>query len=323
MSIIAQQYVKILTSLMLLLLLALAATTFGGAEQVQSQSAATESGYKATDKPVDQLEIGSPPVEYIVKNTNRAAYYQGKDGRARVSMTITDAQGRTRQRVFTILRYDEPLPEKAGNEPDADIGQAPSKESQADLHCGDQRIYVYFHLPADVNKMVFMVWKHLQKDDDRWLYLPALDLVKRIAATDKRSSFVGSNFFYEDVSGRNTEADVHELIKTTDDYYVLKNTPKKTEEVEFAYYIMWIHQKTFLPIKIEYYDAKNRIYRVYQALKVETIQGYPTVVQAKMEDLHAQTQTLMAYSDVKYNIDLPADIFTERYLRRPPQEYLR
>ena len=262
-------------------------------------------------------------IESIIENTNRVAYYQGKDGRARVSMTITNAQGRTRRVSFTILRYDEPPPEKADDGSDITISDELKKKFEADLYYGDQRFYVYFHLPADVNKMVFMVRKHLKKDDDRWLYLPALDLVKRIAATDKRSSFVGSDFFYEDVSGRNIDADVHELIKTTENYYVLKNTPHKPKEVEFAYYIMWIHRKTFIPVKIEYYDAKNKIHRLYEALKVETIQDYPTVTQASMKNLDANTQTVTTYSDVKYNIDVPADVFTERYLRRPPQEYLR
>ena len=249
-------------------------------------------------------------VEDIVERTNQTAYYQGQDGRARVSMTITDEQGRTRQRVFTILRFDEPGPEAKNGD-------------KAENYCGDQKFYVYFHLPADVNKMAFMVWKHLEKDDDRWLYLPGLDLVKRIAAADKRTSFVGSHFFYEDVSGRNIAADVHELVKTTDNFYVLKNTPKKPEEVEFKYYIMWVHRKTFIPIKIEYFDAKDKIYRIYEALDVQTIQGYPTVIKAKMSDLNTKAHTEITYSGVKYDIGVPEDIFSERYLRRTPQEYLR
>ncbi|HPO31291.1 MAG TPA: outer membrane lipoprotein-sorting protein, partial [Candidatus Hydrogenedentes bacterium] len=46
----------------------------------------------------------TPSVDEIVKKTNHVAYYQGKDGRARVKMTITDKQGNTREREFTILR---------------------------------------------------------------------------------------------------------------------------------------------------------------------------------------------------------------------------
>ncbi len=252
-----------------------------------------------------------PSVDEIVDRTNRAAYYKGKDGRAEVSMTITDKQGRKRTRAFIILRRDEPAPE----------GQA---EGDADSFCKDQKYYVYFQRPADVNKMVFMVWKHVdERPDDRWLYMPGLDLVKRIAATDKRTSFVGSDFFYEDVSGRSIDADRHELVETTKNYYVLKNTPKKPDEVEFSFFKMWIHKKTFLAVKTEYYDKEGKKLRVYEALGVEKIQGYHTVVKSRMKDLRTGGETTLEYRGVKYDVDLPDEIFTERFLRRAPRKHLK
>ncbi len=248
----------------------------------------------------------APSVDEIVKRTNYVAYYQGKDGRARVKMAITDAQGRERNREFTILRRDD----QPGDVKDADF-------------TGEQKFYVYFRRPADVNRMVFMVHKHLDRDDDRWLYLPALDLTKRIAATDKRTSFVGSDFFYEDVSGRSTDLDTHELVQTTDTFYVLKNTPKEPDEVEFSHFTMWIHRQTFIPVQVDYFDKQGTKYRQAKALKVETIQGYPTVVKSVMKDLREGGQTLLEYSDVTYDIGLPESIFTERYLRSPPRQYLK
>ncbi len=245
-------------------------------------------------------------VDTIIEKANRASYYQGKSGRAKVAMSIKDSQGRERKRQFTILRKDE--------EPEGDI---------SDKVCGEQKFYVFFQRPADVNKTAFMVWKHLDKDDDRWLYLPALDLVKRIAASDERTSFVGSHFFYEDVSGRGINEDKHELLETSKNYYVIKSVPKKPEAVEFSYYKMWVHRTTFIPIKIEYYNKKEENYRVYEALKVDTIDSYPTVTQSRMKDLASKGQTILSYPKVKFNIGLPPDIFTERYLRNPPKKYLR
>jgi hypothetical protein len=244
----------------------------------------------------------TPSIEDIVNRANRVAYYQENDGQAKVTMSIIDSQGRKRYRRFTILRRNDDTEDK---------------------RFGNQKFYVYFHRPADVNKMVFLVWKNIDKDDDRWLYLPALDLVKRIAASDKRTSFVGSHFFYEDVSGRIINEDKHELVKTTENYYVLKNTPIKPEMVEFSYYYMWIHRQTFLPIKAEYYDKNGEKYRVYEALKVEDIQGLKTVTKSRMKDLRSSEETIIEYMNVKYNIGLSEDIFTERYLRRAPAKYLR
>jgi hypothetical protein len=238
-------------------------------------------------------------VDEIVNKANLVAYYQGSDGKAKVKMTITDKKGRTRNREFIILRKDI----KDG---------------------GDQNYYVYFQKPADVRKMVFMVKKNndIKKDDERWLYLPGLDLVKRIAATDKRTSFVGSNFLYEDVSGRNLQEDTHELIDTTDKYYVVKNVPKKPDTVEFSYFNVSIDRRTFVPMKMEFYDKKNKLYRIIESQKVQTIQKFPTVVKSVVSDLNTDSKTEMEFTDVKYDINL-GDIFTERYLRRPPKEAKR
>lgn len=262
--------------------------------------------------PAAAQQEAAPAVEKIVERANRVAYYQGQDGRADVHMRIIDAQGRERTRRFTILRRD--------NEPPAD-----AQVKDPEDFTGDQRYYVYFKAPPDVSDTVFMVWKHvaLDRDDDRWLYLPDLDLVKRIAASDKRTSFVGSHFFYEDVSGRNINLDKHELTEVTDRYFILDNTPKDPENVEFAHYKTWIHRDTFMPIQVEYYDQRGEAYRRYTVLSVDRPQGLLTVTKSKMEDLRSGGHTTIEYSDVEYNVNLPRDIFTERYLRKPPMEYIR
>jgi outer membrane lipoprotein-sorting protein len=253
-----------------------------------------------------QARDAAPVVDEIVARANRAAYYQGRDGRAKVSMSIKDAQGRERTREFTILRLDlEPA------------------DDTADTFTGDQKMYVYFERPADVNKMVYLVHKHVGGDDDRWLFMPGLNLVKRIAASDKRTSFVGSDFFYEDVSGRNPADDHHELVETTDTYYVLKNTPKEPKSVEFATYTVWIHKETFVPVKGEYYDAAGAKIREMQVLAVKEIQGFQTVTQSMIRDRRTGSATTITYNKVEYNVGLAEEIFTERYLRNPPRSQLR
>jgi outer membrane lipoprotein-sorting protein len=249
----------------------------------------------------------APDVKEIVERANRVAYYQGADGKADVAMTITDKQGRKRTRKFTILRWDAP-------------GEA---GAEADAHCGDQKFYVYFEEPADVAKMVFMVWKHLGADDDRWLYTPGLDLVTRIAASDERTSFVGSDFFYEDVSGRGTDEDTHELVETTEHYYVLKSTPKDPKKVEFAYFKTWIIKSNFLPRQIEFYNAKGEKYREYMVEGVKKIQDFWTPVKSSMTDLRTGSKTVLEYSGVKYEVGVPEEVFTERYLKRRPRKYLK
>ena len=273
---------RVMTILLSLLILALPVCS-------RSVSAAAE--------PNSTKEI--PSVQVIVNKANVVAYYQGNDGKAKVTMTITNKQGQKRNREFIILRKDV----KDG---------------------GDQNYFVYFQKPADVRKMVFMVHKHAdpKKDDDRWLYLPALSLVKRIAAGDKRTSFVGSDFLYEDVSGRSLQEDTHELIKTTDKLFVVKNVPKKPDTVEFGYYNVLIDRKTYVPMKMDFYDKENKLYRVIESKKVEKIQDFPTVVKSLVSNLKTGGKTEMEFSNISYNINLK-DIFEERYLHRPPREAIR
>lgn len=240
----------------------------------------------------------SPGIDEIVKRANLAAYYGGEDGKAEVHMNITDSQGRKRNRTFVILRRDV-------------------------ADGGPQKFFVYFKKPSDVRKMVFMVHKYIEKDDDRWLYLPALDLVKRIAASDKRTSFVGSHFFYEDVSGRSITEDHHKLIETTEAHYVIQNTPKNPARVEFSTYTVWIDKKTFMPVKAEYIDRQNRKYRIVEALEIKPIQGIPTVIKSRVRDLLEGGETVSEFKNIKYNIGLKDKVFTERYLRRPPKEARR
>ncbi len=252
---------------------------------------------------------GGVSVDEIVRKANHMALYQGEDGRGRVEMVITDRQGRTRKRVFAMLRKDD---------------------GEGDR---DQRYYVLFHEPADVRRTVFMVHKHAApgKDDDRWLYLPGLDLVKRIASSDKRTSFVGSDFLYEDISGRSVTEDRHELLRTTDRHYVVKNVPKQPHTVEFAYYLAYVDRKSFMPVKMEFFKKADRLYRVIEVERLENVAarekgravGYPTVMKTVAQDLDTGSRTEMVFSAVGYNSGLKDDLFSERYLRKPPREAVR
>ncbi|MHB1012475.1 MAG: outer membrane lipoprotein-sorting protein [Desulfobacteria bacterium] len=240
--------------------------------------------------------------EEIMRRSALVQFYSGNDMRAKVTMRLLSKEGGERVRVLIMARRNV----KAG---------------------GDQKYFLLFLQPADVRDMTFLVWKYPQRDSDRWLYIPAIKLVKRIAANDKRSSFVGSDFSYEDVSGRAAEEDSHTLLREEKyegkDVLAIKSVPKDGKSADFGYKISWIDKGNFVLWKEEYYDKRGALFKVFTADEVKPIQGFPTTVKRTMKNVQTGHWTEAAYGEVKYNMGLADNLFTERSLRNPPRELAR
>ncbi len=238
--------------------------------------------------------------EKIIAKSRLAFYYAGKDMKAKVFMELINKEGRKRIRDLIMLRKNE---QKGGN----------------------QKYFMYFYKPADVRGITFMVYKYPNRDDDRWLFIPAINLVKRIAANDKYSSFVGSDFTYEDISGRKPTEDTHTLLRQEKlngkECYVIESIPKKTSV--YTKRISWIDEKTYLPLKEEFYDKQNELYRVFEALEIKNIDGFPTVTKRLMRNVKTGHRTVVTLQDVRYNLGIKDSLFSERYLRRPPLKWIR
>lgn len=235
----------------------------------------------------------------IIKKSQATFYEAGTDFQARVKMTLITREGQTRVREFTMLRKN--------------------------YTAGEQKYFIYFHTPADVAGTTFMVYKYPNRNADRWLFIPAINLVNRIAARDSRSSFVGSDFTYEDVSGRDLEADTHRLLREEEvngrRTYVVESIPKS--EAEYAKKLAWIDQATFLPLKEEYYDIQGAVYKVFTADEVKEIQGFPTVMKRTMANGKSGHKTEVVFERAQYNVGIGDDLFSERYLRRPPERWIK
>ncbi len=237
----------------------------------------------------------------IMKKSHMAYYYAGDDGVSDVTMKIVK-KGRERVREFTMLRLD--------------LNEG-----------GAQKYYTYFKKPSDVSRMTFMVWKNPDANDNRWLYVPAVDLVKQISADDKNSSFVGSDFSYEDVSGRHWSEDTHTLVSENETVdgrsaWLISSKPVDKDYDGFAEKKSWIDKETYLPLREEYYDKDGELIRVFTADKIETIDGIVTITQRSMENVDKGQKTTVIFDKIDYNIGVTDDIFTERFLKTPPRQFI-
>lgn len=239
--------------------------------------------------------------EEVMQKSQAAFFYPGRDFKARVLMKLIGRDGQERVREMTMLRKN------------------------AGESGGDQKYFIYFFKPADVKDMTFMIYKYPARDDDRWLFVPAINLVKRIAAQDKRSSFVGSDFTYEDVSGRDLQDDSHVVEREEKvgnrDCYVVKSTPKGSD-ADFGYKLTWVDKASFLPLKEEQYDRKGAQFKQFSADEVAAVKGVPTVIRRTMKNLQTAHRTEVAYLKADYDLGIDDGLFSERFLRQPPRKWV-
>lgn len=239
--------------------------------------------------------------EEVMKKSQAAFFYPGKDFKARVVMKLVNKDGQERVREMTMLRRNSGAPG------------------------GDQKYFMYFFQPADVKDMSFMIHKYPSRDDDRWMFIPAINMVKRIAAQDKRSSFVGSDFTYEDVSGRDLEDDTHAIEREEKvghrDCYLVRSTPKG-KDADFGYKFTWVDKATFLPLKELQHDRKGAAYKQFSADEVADIKGQPTVVKRSMRNAQTGHRTEVSYVKADYDLGIDDSLFSERFLRQPPRQWV-
>jgi len=74
----------------------------------------------------------------------------------------------------------------------------------------EEKSVIFFLSPPDIRKTAFLNWSYadINKDDDQWLYLPALKKVKRIASDNKDDYFMGTDLTYDDMGDRKIEEDI-------------------------------------------------------------------------------------------------------------------
>lgn len=126
---------------------------------------------------------------------------------------------------------------------------------------GDKSMIV-FDQPRDVAGTALLTYTHKSADDDRWLYLPALKRVKRIASSNKSGPFMGSEFAYEDLGSQEPEKYTYKHLRDETfegkDAFVFERYPKDKDS-GYTRNVIWMDKAEYRPLKIEFYDRKKSL----------------------------------------------------------------
>ena len=180
---------------------------------------------------------------------------------------------------------------------------------------------MYFVSPADVRNTSFMNWSYNEegKDDDQWIYLPALKRVKRISSDSKSDYFMGSDFTYDDLGDRHPSSDTHKLLREEklngEDCYVVESTPKE-EEYMYSRTVTWIIKDKWIGMKKEFYDEDEDHLKTLSVKKYEKIGDFWTILHSEMHNVQKNHTTKMELKNVKLNTGIPDNKFTERMMKR-------
>ena len=233
----------------------------------------------------------------------------GRDSRASMRMKLFDRHNRARERVMTLTslrgRGKPGVPQSA---PDGN------------------RLLVHFTHPADIRGTGFLVREHPDGDDERFLYLPSLGRVRRIAGSEAQESFVGSDFAYEDIGGREFDDYTYTLEDDTASWTPPSGGParsawrlqsrRRDRTARFPRVVSLVLKDSYVVVLAEIYNRRNEKQKIYTVRRLEQVEGIWTAVQAEMTDGLEKSRTELTIEKVDYNVGLEESAFTRRELER-------
>ena len=192
----------------------------------------------------------------------------------------------------------------------------------------DKQRIMFFLSPADVEDTAFLTYDYdaYEKDDDQWLYLPALRKTKRIASSDKSGSFMGSDFNYSDMTRKNLEAYDFKILKEDevrgDKVWLIEALPKTREEIEETGYsksVLFVRQDNFVVVRAVHWVNEGNKLKYLDVGRLEQIDGVWTILDMSMTTKKGKAtlhKTELSFDNVKYNQELDEQMFTIRRLEK-------
>jgi predicted RND superfamily exporter protein/outer membrane lipoprotein-sorting protein len=192
----------------------------------------------------------------------------------------------------------------------------------------DNMQMVRFLSPPDVKGTVILLIERSDKDDDIWVYLPALKKVRRLVASNRKESFAGTDFSYGDVIGHRVQEWEHRLVgeDVVDGQacYVIESVPR-TDAVKansgYSRRRSWIRKDNFVMIRGEYGDLARQPLKTITAAAVQLVDPARQKWQPmRLEAGNSQTghRTVIRYEHFKANQGVKDELFTTRYMEREP-----
>ncbi len=195
--------------------------------------------------------------------------------------------------------------------------------SKTDPRTDLSKMLMRFVYPRDVVGTGFLTLENADRPDDRFLYLPALRRIKKIASSGRGGNFMSSDFTYYDLGAPKLEDWNYHLLREENRdgrrAWVIEARPRTRQVLEdtgYSKYINWVNQADSSVFYTEYYDKSGELKKVLTVLQFQEIRGAPFATDMLMRDVQINHQSRMLFENLKVDVPIPDRFFTPRYLQR-------
>ncbi|WP_259753665.1 outer membrane lipoprotein-sorting protein [Pseudomonas sp. GCEP-101] len=186
----------------------------------------------------------------------------------------------------------------------------------------DMRL-IRFSSPAEMDGSAVLTLENSDRPDDQWLYLPAYHTSRKIPSSNRSDRYMGTDFFYEDVS--DDKVDQFEFTLAGSEQQdgrhclVIEQVPIDETLKKESFYgkkRLWIDPERLLTLRIDFSDKSGVLVKRFTASSPQLIQGRWRLNHVEMLDMRISHRTTIDYRDRKIDQGLNPQLFSVRNLER-------
>lgn len=166
--------------------------------------------------------------------------------------------------------------------------------------------------PQDIAGVEYVIERTGPGMDRVSMYLPMLDRTRVVRTELRGEPFLGTDFNFEDLGYDRLEGQKHEVLgeKDVDGKRCLQVQSITNQPFGYGRIVRCIDAKSHLPIRTEYYDRADKLWKVrtIEVGKAKSGEALPTRI--VMEDVQAKTRSTIELSDVRIDEGLPEEAFS-------------
>jgi outer membrane lipoprotein-sorting protein len=183
---------------------------------------------------------------------------------------------------------------------------------------------VRFDSPADIKGTSTLTIQHEGAEDDLWVYLPALKKVRRLLSSNRRDSYVGTEFSFGDIAGLRIEDWTHsfrpEVTLGGAPCWLIESiaaSAKVSAETGYSRMMTTVRKDNLVQVQIDYFDTAGRALKtgvMSDLREVDAAEHRWQAMRLEMTNATNKRSSSIQFGEYKVNVAVPASSFTSAAL---------